>query len=131
MEKTVTSVRLYTAIIKFCKQNNINLSAWINKSFMDRYLSAEAKQLELDFHLSKAKLIEEELNKLNSVTSINLTAPEKKYFETIPYWLSNPTVTIEALHRRFNFEFKKDFTEEEFAKLAEYYSGVTNVGRSR
>ena len=116
MEKKITTVHIDKKVLDFAKKYKVNLSEWLNDEFTKQHLSLEAKKKAL-------KKLEKEIKQIEARTEIlskALTQRELRYIcQVTPRLKEGKNIT--AMWRRFNVEYNRKYTFNEFQALVSFY----------
>ena len=123
MTKKISTVYVETAISDYCKENNINLSVWLNNKFSDEFLNIEAKKKELGELQQKIAKISQDLvdfAKNNACFPRNLTKNQENYLRKVPKKVKEG-YDIFAMNKYFNETYDVNYSVKEFKNLVKQF----------
>jgi len=123
MTKQITTINLRTDIKKYCQDNKINLSEWINTEFYAKFLSANARIkniTNLKNQIEKEEKILKQIKERQDAIQKSLTNREIRYITSIKA-RENKGFKIKEMLKFYNYEFKRNITQEELTELINLY----------
>lgn len=118
-KQQITTVYVNKEIKTFCKQNKINLSKWINQTFIKQYLSIESKINLINLKYKEIEEIKVEVKQIkqNCLEALKtLTIREKQYIQTVPKRLTKGA-NMNSIKDCFNNTFKRNLSLEQFQQI--------------
>lgn len=133
MEKKITTVYIDKDILEHRSKFKICLSEWINKNYREHFLSLKSKVDQLEEIHGRMLDLKDEIAVLRERTEIverGLTISERRFLSTVRSLLREGK-EITHIWRRFNSEFNRCFTFDEFASLVDFYEdySINNLAR--
>ncbi len=112
---------VYNNILYRNKEFHFNFSRWVEKKYRTEFMDIEDKKRQLNNLQKKQREIESEIAEMEKEKSSldkQYTEKEKQFLSKVKYMLDYGS-TIEGLKGRFNEEFGRDLSLEEFNKIWE------------
>ena len=122
-KKSITTIYLDNDIVRFCRDNHINLSEWVNREFIKQFMSLDTKVKELDETCKKVESLKEEINTIRARAeqlSRNFTTREIQFLRSVTLMLKEGR-NINALWKRFILDFNRKIQLIEFTHLVKLY----------
>jgi len=126
MERKRTTFYIDSDIIKFCKENKINMSEWFSTEFKNKFFGVNAKVIELEQIKQREAEIKKEIQEIKERVSsqkLQLTDREKRFIYSIPERLKTGK-DLKAIHNFFNYEYNRNLPFDDFLIMYKQHAKV-------
>lgn len=114
--KTNTSIYIDEDIVKYCKENDISLSSWVDKEFKKAHFGENIDKNILDFQYKIAELERLKAKKSEKLLDLSIDLREKLEKCAEKY---RAGYSFEAILRRFNSENGQNVSKKQFLHFIE------------